>query len=189
MNIMTHFGNPCIHCDIAHDEVEPGPCKGDSEKAIVLAYCVWRQAWQNPGSGCDTVRCKMSDGSIRDDARHPAEHWACGDWFKNAEVLAPHEFKARFLTGVAEQSGAGAPETSVRCGAPVSPTIRSPAPATAARSAKDGDTQTSAIEDAIKHLQAGIDELKNRDGEAPLSLHRAMHALRYTLRYARQMNL
>ncbi len=94
----THFGDPCIHCNVPHDEVEVGACKGSPEKAIVLGYCVARQAWQNPGSGCDTVLCKMSDGSVRQEARHPAEHWPYSDWFKNARVYAPHEFRKRFMS-------------------------------------------------------------------------------------------
>lgn len=96
MSEQTHFGDPCIHCGTPHDEVEPGPCKGGREKARVLAYCVSRQAWQNPGSGCCTILCKMTNGEIRQDARHPSEHWPQYDWFKNAETLAPHEFRKRF---------------------------------------------------------------------------------------------
>jgi hypothetical protein len=24
----NHFGDPCIHCGVPHDEVPPGPCSG-----------------------------------------------------------------------------------------------------------------------------------------------------------------
>ena len=92
----THFGDPCIHCGTDHDKVEVGPCKGDRDKAIVLKYCVGRQAWQNPGNGCDDVYCLMSNGEIRNDVRHPSEWWWSNDWFKKAEVLAPHEFIERY---------------------------------------------------------------------------------------------
>ncbi len=67
----THFGDPCIHCGIPHDDVPPGPCTGDASKAKVLAYCCSRQAWQNPGNECSTYTCHMSDGSFRDEALLP----------------------------------------------------------------------------------------------------------------------
>lgn len=93
---MHHYGDPCIHCSTPHDEVPVGPCKGDPAKAIILAYCVARQAWQNPGSGAETIRCMMSDGSIRDEHWRPEYWWWNLPKFKAAEVLAPHEFVARF---------------------------------------------------------------------------------------------
>lgn len=27
----THFGDPCVHCGIAHDDAPPGPCKGRAQ--------------------------------------------------------------------------------------------------------------------------------------------------------------
>ena len=96
---LHHFGDPCVHCGIAHDDVAPWPCKGDPTKAVVVAYCVQRQAYQNPGSGCDTVRCAMSNGTIRDDARHPAEHWPYNSYFKNARVLSRGEFRQLYNRG------------------------------------------------------------------------------------------
>lgn len=73
--MQTHFNDPCIHCNIAHDDMTVGPCKGDPSKAIVLAYCVDRQAWENPGSGADTILCLMSTGEINQDWWHPATWW------------------------------------------------------------------------------------------------------------------
>jgi hypothetical protein len=89
---MHHFGDPCIHCSIPHDDVPVGSCEGDPAKAKILAYCVSRQAWENPGSGAETVTCAMSDGSIRD------EHWRASYWwwnfprFKEAECMGPQDF-------------------------------------------------------------------------------------------------
>jgi hypothetical protein len=37
---MTHYGDPCIHCGIGHDDVPPGPCQGDKAKAVPIA---WRE--------------------------------------------------------------------------------------------------------------------------------------------------
>lgn len=89
----THFGDPCIHCETPHDEVPVGACVGDRNKAIVLAYCISRQAWQNYASGCDTILCHMSDGSLRTETYHPSEWWWNNVVFKDAKVLAPHEFR------------------------------------------------------------------------------------------------
>jgi hypothetical protein len=93
---MTHFGDPCIHCGTPHDDVAPGACTGDRENARVLAYCVARQAYENPGSGCDTILCAMTNGDVVTDTRHPASWWWLNDWFKAATVLAPHEFRSRY---------------------------------------------------------------------------------------------
>ena len=35
---VKHFGDPCIHCGIPHDDVPPGPCLGDPSKAIVIGH-------------------------------------------------------------------------------------------------------------------------------------------------------
>lgn len=64
----------------------------------VFAYCVARQAYQNPVSQCDSIRCAMSDGTIQEMARHPSEHWAYTDYFKNAQVLSPLEFQKLYCT-------------------------------------------------------------------------------------------
>jgi hypothetical protein len=90
----THFGDPCIHCAIAHDDVAPGPCLGDPTKAIVLAYRVTRQAWQNPVTQCDTIACLMSTSSIVEMARYPSEHWPHNDQFRNARSMTATEFAA-----------------------------------------------------------------------------------------------
>lgn len=70
--------------------------KGSYGTLAVVAYCVYRQAWENPGSGCDTVRCLMSDGTVRDDARHPSEHWPYNDWFKAARIMSRGEFRDQY---------------------------------------------------------------------------------------------
>lgn len=93
---MKHFGDPCIHCGTPHDEVGVGNCPGDVDKARVLAYCVDRQAWQNPGSGCDTVLMLMTTGGLREEAHHPSDHWPYSERFKSADVLSRQEFHRLF---------------------------------------------------------------------------------------------
>jgi hypothetical protein len=100
----THFGDPCLHCGIPHDEVEPGPCRGDHQKAIVLAYCIDRQGYENWASGCETVLCLMSSGEVRTEGHHPAMWWWNSPYFKNAEVLARNEFYAKHMRKPAQSS-------------------------------------------------------------------------------------
>jgi hypothetical protein len=38
MTTLYHFGDPCVHCSIPHDEVPAGPCQGDPAKAVPIAY-------------------------------------------------------------------------------------------------------------------------------------------------------
>ena len=93
---MHHFGDPCIHCGVPHDDVPVGPCMGDRSKAIPLAYCVDRQAYENTGSGAETILCFMSTGEIHTEWRHPATWWWNSDWFKKATVLARNEFHSKY---------------------------------------------------------------------------------------------
>lgn len=58
----------------------------------VVEYCVLRQAYENPVSRCDTILCAMSDGTISEETRHPAEHWPYSDWFRSATTLSRGEF-------------------------------------------------------------------------------------------------
>lgn len=92
---MYHFRDPCVHCGTPHDDVPPGPCKGDRKKAVVMAYCITRQSWQNQG-GAETILGKLSSGEYQIVGRHPAEHWWNAPYYKDAEVLAPHEFRRRY---------------------------------------------------------------------------------------------
>lgn len=92
-----HYGDPCIHCATPHDDVPVGPCKGDANKARVIAYCVDRQAWQNPGSGCDNILCLMSTGEITIDTRHPMENWPWSDWYKDARTMSRQDFRAQYM--------------------------------------------------------------------------------------------
>lgn len=88
---MTHFGDPCIHCGIAHDDVPVGPCQGDQAKAKIIRYGVVRQAWQNPGSSCDDVVVLMSSGEFNHESHHPSSHWPYSDRFKDAKCVSRGE--------------------------------------------------------------------------------------------------
>lgn len=42
---MKHFGDPCIHCGVSHEEMQPGPCIGDPSKVIPIAYRKIETRW------------------------------------------------------------------------------------------------------------------------------------------------
>lgn len=88
---MTHFGDPCIHCGVPHDDVEVGACSGDRNKGAPIVYCILRQGWENNG-GASTVLNKMSTGEYMVEGRHTYEM----EYYKSAKVLAPHEFRQRY---------------------------------------------------------------------------------------------
>jgi hypothetical protein len=58
--MMTHFGDPCIHCGIAHDDVPVGPCHGDPTKAKPIAYRSFGVRWDH----VEHLAIRMSDGRI-----------------------------------------------------------------------------------------------------------------------------
>lgn len=94
--MITHFGDPCIHCGIPHDEVPSGACRGDTSKARVLAYCIDRQAWENPGSGAMTVLCKMTTGQVLQSAWRPFEMPALHTFTAGAATLSRQEFRRKY---------------------------------------------------------------------------------------------
>ena len=60
--MMTHYGDPCIHCGIPHDDVPVGPCTGDSRKAIPLACRFIGTRWD----GVRHFYVRFSDGRVED---------------------------------------------------------------------------------------------------------------------------
>lgn len=57
---LHHYGDPCVHCAIPHDDVPPGPCEGDPSKAVPMA-------WRSLGVRYDNVEhflIQMSNGEF-----------------------------------------------------------------------------------------------------------------------------
>jgi hypothetical protein len=48
---LAHFGDPCIYCGIPHDDVPPGPCRGDRTKKrfVTCLHCDYESAPLEPG--------------------------------------------------------------------------------------------------------------------------------------------
>ena len=67
---MNHFGDPCIHCGIAHDDVPRGDCQGNASKAVPIAY-------KSLGVRPDKVErflVRMSTGEVVERYAHVREH-------------------------------------------------------------------------------------------------------------------
>jgi hypothetical protein len=68
----THFGDPCIHCHIPHDDVPIGECQGDFHKSKRIAVAFLETRWDNVVH----FRCRWSDGRIEDEwANVDAINW------------------------------------------------------------------------------------------------------------------
>lgn len=65
-----HFGDPCIHCGTPLDDVVPGPCKGDTSKAVPIGYALIDARWD----GVQHYRIRYSDGRIEDSHQHVSFH-------------------------------------------------------------------------------------------------------------------
>lgn len=58
--MMTHFGDPCIHCGLPHDDVPVGVCQGDASKAKPIAYRSLGVRWDH----VEHFRIRWSDGRV-----------------------------------------------------------------------------------------------------------------------------
>lgn len=65
-----HFGDPCIHCGIPHDEIASGDCTGDFKKAIPIAFASLGVRWDH----VEHHRVRFSDGRIEDRWNHISEN-------------------------------------------------------------------------------------------------------------------
>ena len=68
--IKTHYGDPCIHCGIGHDDVPSGDCRGDPEKAVPISWCGMGVRWDN----VEHYRIRYSDNRIEDRWEHVSFH-------------------------------------------------------------------------------------------------------------------
>ena len=73
----THFGDPCIHCNLSHDDVPVGVCTGDFSKAIPVAWDSLGVRWDN----VEHFRILMSDGTKVDHFAHISMNPVYGDGY------------------------------------------------------------------------------------------------------------
>lgn len=86
----THFGDPCIHCGVAHDDVAPGPCTGDAAKAIPIAY---RSLGVRP-DGVEHFLYRLSTGEVRQQYSHISEHAPYYHFGRSDELISPPRYDA-----------------------------------------------------------------------------------------------
>jgi hypothetical protein len=60
MTTLYHFGDPCVHCGIPHDEVPVGPCQGDPAKAVPITY----RSMGVHGDGIERFLIRFSDTHV-----------------------------------------------------------------------------------------------------------------------------
>lgn len=85
---MHHFGDPCIHCGTPHDEAAPGPCTGDSSKAVPLAYASLGVRWDN----IERFRVRMSTGEVLDLCYHISENAPYYKFGRSHELTSPPRY-------------------------------------------------------------------------------------------------
>ena len=68
--MMTHYGDPCIHCGIPHDDIPSGPCMGDLRKVRPIRY---RDFGQRKSDLRRHLLVLFSDGTYTDYWLHPDE--------------------------------------------------------------------------------------------------------------------
>lgn len=93
--MMTHFGDPCIHCGTPHDAVEPGACKGDRNKAKPLAYAVIPSTRTD---GVEHYRIRFSDGRVEDRHMHVSYHAPYYHFGHSDELIQPPRYDERLRT-------------------------------------------------------------------------------------------
>lgn len=77
----THFGDPCIHCGIPHDDVPVGACTGPESKAKPIAYRSLGVRWDK----VEHFYIRWSDNRVTQSWNHISEsapyfHWGHSDY-------------------------------------------------------------------------------------------------------------
>ncbi len=65
-----HYGDPCIHCGVPHDEVLIGACDGDDSKSIPIGYKSLGVRWD----GVEHYKIVMSNGTVVERWEHISMH-------------------------------------------------------------------------------------------------------------------
>lgn len=88
---MHHFGDPCLHCDIPHDDVPAGPCSGDPKKAVPIAWCSLGVRWD----GYENFRLLMSDGRVEERIAHISAHAPYYHFGRSGALTTPLPYDQR----------------------------------------------------------------------------------------------
>lgn len=91
---MTHFGDPCIHCGVSHDDMQVGPCQGDPSKAKPIGYVVL----ENRPDGVQHYRIRFSDGRIEERHAHVSYHAEYYHFGHSDTLIQPPRYDVRLRT-------------------------------------------------------------------------------------------
>lgn len=95
---MKHFGDPCIHCAIPHDEVAIGPCQGNPAKAIPVQYRSLGVRWDH----VEHFLVMFSDGHTQDRWHHIGEQAPYWHFGYSRELRHPPMYNERLRRSVTE---------------------------------------------------------------------------------------
>lgn len=85
---MHHFGDPCVHCSIGHDDVPAGPCQGDPTKAVPIAF----RSMETRHDGVTRYLIKLSSGQVIEHHSHAGEHAPYTHWGRFDELRQPPRY-------------------------------------------------------------------------------------------------
>jgi len=86
-----HFGDPCIHCGVSHDAIQPGPCKGDIRKAKPIAYRSLGVRYD----GVERYLVRMSTGYVSEIYSHVSYHLPYYHFGHARELIQPPRYDER----------------------------------------------------------------------------------------------
>lgn len=86
----THFGDPCIHCGVGHDDVPPGSCLGDGAQAIPIAYRSLGVRWD----GVAHYLIRMSNGEVKELHSHISFHAPYYHFGHSEDLINPPRYDA-----------------------------------------------------------------------------------------------
>lgn len=86
----THFGDPCIHCGIPHDEIPIGACTGDASKARPIAY----RSLGVRHDGYEHFRIRWSASEVTERFCHISERAPYWHFGHSGELIQPPRYDA-----------------------------------------------------------------------------------------------
>lgn len=89
----SHFGDPCIHCGVGHDDFEPGPCDGDFSKKRPIGYVSMGVRWD----GVQRFLVRYSDRSIEEIYSHVSNRLPYYHFGHSDELISPPRYDEKII--------------------------------------------------------------------------------------------
>lgn len=91
MSDQTHFGDPCIHCGTAMEDVEVGACPGDPSRAKVIGYAGLGVRYD----GVEHYRYRLSTNAVCEVHGHVSNHLPYYHFGRSESLIQPPPYDAR----------------------------------------------------------------------------------------------